>query len=78
LAIAALCVVQVPTGDPGEICFGGGGHGFMARGYWKLDEMTAEKFVLTKKFGRLYRTGDVGRWEAGQLLVAGRLDRQVT
>ena len=66
-----------PTGEMGEICFGGGGEGFMARGYWRREDLTAEKFVNTEAYGRLYRTGDVGRWQGGQLLVAGRLDRQV-
>ena len=70
-----LC--PVPTGEVGEICFGGGGQGFLARGYWRRDDLTAEKFVHTRSYGRLYRTGDVGRWHDGQLLVAGRLDRQV-
>jgi non-ribosomal peptide synthetase component F len=67
----------VPTGDVGEICFGGGGLGFLATGYWRRDELTAEKFVDCERFGRLYRTGDVGRWHNGQLVVQGRVDRQV-
>jgi len=67
----------VATGETGEICFGGGGKGFMAVGYWRRDDLTAEKFVDTEEFGRLYRTGDAGRWQNGVLVVAGRLDRQI-
>lgn len=67
----------VPTGKVGEICFGGGGQGFLARGYWKRDGLTAEKFVETGNHGLLYRTGDAGYWEGGVVLVSGRLDRQV-
>ncbi len=50
-----------PTGSEGEICIGGDG---LARGYFKRDELTAEKFVPNplKQGARLYRTGDVGRW----------------
>mgnify|MGYP002630715235 CR=1 FL=1 len=67
----------VQCGEVGEICFGGGGEGFLARCYWHNEELTAEKFVETREFGRLYRTGDAGSWQDGQLLVRGRLDRQV-
>ncbi len=76
-APAAEPLRPVPSGEPGEICFGGGGEGFMARGYWRNAALTADRFVHSATYGRLYRTGDVGRWEGGQLLVAGRLDRQV-
>ena len=67
----------MPTGQMGEICFGGGGHGFMAVGYWNQPAMTAEKFIHTRRYGRIYRTGDAGRWQDGQIVVKGRLDRQV-
>ena len=71
-----------PTGSEGEICIGGDG---LARGYFKRDELTAEKFVPNplKQGARLYRTGDVGRWlpnsktNAGTLLYSGRRDQQV-
>ncbi|CAE7029035.1 tycC [Symbiodinium natans] len=66
-------LVQVPGGEAGEICFGG----VLAACYWKHEELTAQKWVDTKEFGRLYRTGDMGRWRAGQLEVIGRVDRQV-
>ena len=74
---AADALQPVPTGETGEICFGGGGDaGFLARGYWRQPLMTDEKFVRTR-YGRLYRTGDAGRWCGGQVVVEGRLDRQV-
>lgn len=66
-------LVPVPGGEAGEICFGG----VLAACYWKHDELTAQKWIDTKDLGRLYRTGDMGRWRAGQLEVIGRVDRQV-
>lgn len=67
-----LHLVRQPPGQRGEICFGG----VLAAGYWKHAGLTAEKWVQTE-FGLLYRTGDLGRWKAGQLEVVGRTDRQV-
>ena len=72
----------VPTGSEGEICIGGDG---LARGYFKRDELTAEKFVANpfKVGARIYRTGDIGRWlpdpktATGTLLYSGRRDQQV-
>jgi amino acid adenylation domain-containing protein len=66
-------LVPVPTGEAGEICFGG----VLAACYWKHEELTAEKWVDTPMYGRLYRTGDLGRWKAGVIEVIGRTDRQV-
>ncbi|MGZ4988331.1 MAG: non-ribosomal peptide synthetase, partial [Limisphaerales bacterium] len=71
-----------PTGSEGEICIGGDG---LARGYFKREELTAEKFIPNpfRQGARLYRTGDVGRWlpnpktNAGTLLYSGRRDQQV-
>jgi len=66
----------VPKGVAGELWLGGEG---LARGYWQDAERTAKQFV-PNPFGpgRLYRSGDLGRWrEDGQLEFLGRLDDQV-
>ncbi|MEC0184782.1 non-ribosomal peptide synthetase [Paenibacillus peoriae] len=66
-----------PIGIPGELCIAGEG---LARGYWKREELTAEKFV-DNPFStgtRMYRTGDLARWKAdGSLEFIGRIDHQV-
>lgn len=68
----------VATGQVGEICFGGGGPaGFLARGYWRRQDLTDKVFIETKSYGRIYRTGDAGQWRNGEVVVCGRLDRQV-
>jgi amino acid adenylation domain-containing protein len=68
----------VPLGVVGEIYIGGAG---VARGYWKRDEMTSQRFVpdpFSPEPARLYRTGDLGRWSAdGQIEYLGRNDDQV-
>jgi amino acid adenylation domain-containing protein len=66
----------VPLGLPGEMCFGGVG---TARGYLNLPELTGQSFVANPYGpGRLYRTGDVGRWSHDRTLeYLGRLDHQV-
>jgi acetyltransferase-like isoleucine patch superfamily enzyme len=66
----------VPLGLPGEMCFGGVG---TARGYLNLPELTGKSFVANAYGpGRLYRTGDVGRWSHDRTLeYLGRLDHQV-
>lgn len=63
-------------GVPGEICIGGAG---VAIGYLNRKDLTAEKFIKDPYGeGRLYRTGDIGRWLAdGNIELIGRMDEQV-
>ena len=60
-------------GGQGEICFGG----VMSSGYWQRPDLTAMNFVQHPELGLLYRTGDLGKWQHSQLVVLGRIDRQV-
>jgi amino acid adenylation domain-containing protein len=68
----------VPIGVVGELCIAGEG---VARGYWKLPDLTAQKFV-PDPFGppgtRMYRSGDFARYRSdGNLEYVGRRDLQV-
>lgn len=69
-----------PIGVPGEIYIGGTG---VALGYYKRQELTAERFIdqpyaVVRENQRIYRTGDRGRWRHdGSLEHGGRLDDQV-
>ncbi|WP_338844424.1 amino acid adenylation domain-containing protein [Massilia sp. W12] len=65
-----------PVGVVGEMWIGGDG---VARGYLLRPDLSAERF-LDNPFapGRLYKTGDLGRWRAdGNLDYLGRNDFQV-
>jgi acyl carrier protein len=69
----------VPVGVGGELLVGGDS---LSRGYLNRPELTAEKFIPNpfgnKRGGRLYRTGDWGRYEGdGKIGYLGRLDHQV-
>jgi amino acid adenylation domain-containing protein len=67
----------VPIGIPGELYIGGDG---LARGYLKLPELTAEKFIPNPFSGsvKLYKTGDLARYQPnGDIEFLGRIDNQV-
>ena len=65
----------VPIGVTGEIYIGGAG---VARGYTNRPELTAERFVEIEGLGRVYRSGDLGRWLSdGNIEYLGRNDFQV-
>ncbi|MBB5644745.1 non-ribosomal peptide synthetase [Pedobacter cryoconitis] len=69
----------LPAGVPGEICIGGS---CVARGYLNQQPLTAARFVAdpfgNTAGGRLYRTGDIGRWlPDGNIEFIGRMDDQV-
>lgn len=62
---------------PGELYIGGAG---MALGYWRLPELTAERFLPDpfQPGATMFRTGDSACWrEDGTLDHLGRLDFQV-
>ncbi|MEJ2540033.1 MAG: amino acid adenylation domain-containing protein, partial [Gemmatimonadota bacterium] len=68
---------RVPPGASGEICLGGD---TLARGYLGTDTPDSDRFVADpfRRGGRLYRTGDRGRFrEDGRLEFLGRLDHQL-
>jgi non-ribosomal peptide synthetase component F len=69
---------QAP-GEVGEICIGGAG---LARGYVNDPELTRDYFIELHPSAsgstRVYRTGDLGRWDdQGKLEFHGRIDHQV-
>ncbi|MEK6283643.1 MAG: amino acid adenylation domain-containing protein [Acidobacteriota bacterium] len=69
----------LPVNVAGELYIGGAG---VTRGYYQRSELTAERFVPDAYSGavggRLYRTGDRGRYrEDGEIEYLGRQDEQV-
>ncbi|MGC4806551.1 non-ribosomal peptide synthetase [Micromonospora sp. DT233] len=69
-------LVEVPSGEVGELYIGGPG---VALGYLGRPDLTAERFVTRPGIdGRLYRSGDLARrLPDGVIEVLGRRDRQV-
>ncbi len=67
-----------PIGLPGEITIAGGN---VSRGYLNRPELTHEKFIpgsFQPNNGRMYRTGDMGRYlQDGNIQFLGRIDQQV-
>jgi acyl-CoA synthetase (AMP-forming)/AMP-acid ligase II len=69
---------QIP-GEVGEICIGGAG---LSRGYVNDPKLTDEYFIqlhsVPSHSARVYRTGDLGRWNhGGKLEFHGRIDHQI-
>ncbi|KAK7975300.1 SRP54-type protein [Apiospora arundinis] len=67
--------VPVPVGCVGELSFGGQQVAF---GYLHMPDLTAARFVDHADYGRIYRSGDLGRMlPDGSLIILGRIDTQV-
>jgi amino acid adenylation domain-containing protein len=68
----------VLQGVAGEICVGGDG---VARGYLKREDLTSQRFLpdpfSTKPGARMYRSGDLAKFNNGELEYLGRMDHQV-
>ncbi|GAA3728612.1 hypothetical protein GCM10022225_07460 [Plantactinospora mayteni] len=66
---------ELPPGVVGELCIAGQG---VASGYLNRSELTRDRFGVSPRFGRYYRTGDRASWRHdGTLSLHGRTDRQV-
>lgn len=67
----------LPPAVTGELYIGGVN---LSEGYLKLEKLTTEKFIENpfKKGEKLYKTGDLARWDFdGELEFLGRIDNQV-
>ena len=65
----------MPIGATGEIYIGGQG---VTRGYLNRESLTSEKFITHPKFGRIYKSGDLGKfYEDGNIEYMGRMDGQI-
>lgn len=70
-------IKMTPIGVPGEICIAGPG---LAKGYLNDYLQTRQRFIKNpfEQSGKLYRTGDIGRWLCdGTIEFLGRLDSQI-
>jgi amino acid adenylation domain-containing protein len=68
-------LIECPIGVVGEIYIGGIG---VAIGYWQDNEKTNYSFIEHKKFGRIYKTGDLAKLDKnGYVEFLGRKDNQV-
>ncbi|NEU05531.1 amino acid adenylation domain-containing protein [Clostridium senegalense] len=67
---------ECPNWVPGRLYIGGIG---VAKGYWKNEKKTSERFILYPKTGeKIYYTGDLGRyWPDGNIEFLGREDSQI-
>jgi amino acid adenylation domain-containing protein len=79
LYILAEDMNPVPQGEAGELHIGGVG---LARGYWRREELTRERFIAdpfsSDENAMLYKTGDLARHlPNGAIEYLGRLDFQV-
>ena len=64
-----------PIGIKGDLYIGGAG---LAKGYFHDEEKTAGSFITHERYGRLYKTGDVGVMrKEGFIEFLGREDSQV-
>jgi len=65
-----------PVWVPGQLCIAGAG---LARGYWRDEARTRERFVTHRESGELiYLSGDIGRYlPDGSIEFLGRDDAQV-
>ncbi|KAK4211603.1 hypothetical protein QBC37DRAFT_289871 [Rhypophila decipiens] len=64
-----------PKGCFGELCFGGDQ---VAQGYLNMPDLTAARFIQHAQYGRLYRSGDLGRMlPDGSMVISGRVDDQI-
>ncbi|NEO76804.1 non-ribosomal peptide synthetase [Moorena sp. SIO4G3] len=65
----------VPTGVPGEIYIGGSS---LAIGYLHQQQQTSQKFIEHPELGKLFQTGDIGRYHnKGYLEIVGTKQRQI-
>lgn len=68
-------LTAVPVGVAGEIYIGGVG---LSPGYWRDREKTESLFIDHPQYGRIYKTGDLGKLDKdGLVYFLGRVDSQI-